>query len=487
MRVSQRPLNPGETQDVFGNVVTVHLSGDITIDVGSDPLTATPIANINAAIKPTGARVQVYWRNKDLGLTPDTGSICLFDGRGTTPSPLVPNGSATVRPKTISTTTSAGTGTASRPTTPPVPPTGTVNTAPQPAPIAAPAAIPAPFVPTPPVVVSPAVTLTDEELVEEATAFVAETVDPDDEELEQVTENDLSNAHRYRPNPDMLDQWTASERAVAAGHLPKTFLFVGPAGSGKTDGAAYLAAMSGLDYLKVDAASITDAEGWFGMRDAVSDPNTGASVTVYTPSDFVLHVQQPGCTYVDEITRTKHRNVLLPIVDGTRRVLNPLTGKVLQIHPQHRFIFGGNFGLAFAETFAVDIALLTRTLIIDFDYLKPEDESEVLAEATGIPKHQADALARFAADWRAKAKLMAKNGNADLDPVATRQLINAASQIAFGADIDMTAQAAFFRIISDEGDTMSLRQQVLGLWTGIRPLFDVVDPENMDEHGNPIN
>lgn len=280
---------------------------------------------------------------------------------------------------------------------------------------------------------------------------------------EYVSDDDLKGkSHAYRADPTLVQLWHAVTTTAAGGGRPATLLFLGPSGSGKTAGAQYLASLVGLPFTKVDAASMTDAMDWFGTREVVEQD--GASVTVYNPSAFVTALQSPGVVLIDEVNRIRdeHRNIILPLTDGTGRVTNPLTGEVVVKHEKCFIIMSGNRGLQFTGTFAMDPALLTRAYVVDFDYAVPADETAIVTEATGVEDEVAAVLVRFANETRTRAK----DPNAEMFPVSTREVLSAAELVAGGLALDLAVRFACINS-SDEGTTRLALEQI---WTGVRKL-----------------
>lgn len=270
--------------------------------------------------------------------------------------------------------------------------------------------------------------------------------------------------HDYKPSPELLQLWESIVKGVIEnGDPPENIFMFGEKGSGKTDGAAHLADIVGLEFTKWDAASMTDPESWFGTREVVVED--GASVTRYTPSDFVNALQKPGVLFVDEMNRTGDdiRQVLLPVLDGTGRVTNPLTGEVIIRHPQCFIIMSGNRGLKYTGVFAIDPAFTSRCNIVEFEYLDPESEEQVLLQETGVDEETAKIFVRFAQDTRNRAKV-----DEDFPATSTRELIMASRRVARGMARDLAAKIVFFNAASPEGGERSVRQELMTVWAGVR-------------------
>lgn len=298
-----------------------------------------------------------------------------------------------------------------------------------------------------------------------------------EEETDQDDQEQSINSHDYVPDPELERLWEAVVGATLEdGAPPANMVFFGPSGSGKTEGAIHLAESVNLPFLKVDAASMTDPEAWFGSREVVVED--GHPVTKYIPSALVEHIQKPGVTFIDEVTRVddEHRNVLLPWTDGTGRVTNPLTGEVVVRHPHNFIIMAGNRGLQFTGTSAVDPAFTTRALTVEFGYVSEAVERRIVKQETGCDDTIATVFTRFAAETRAKAL-----SDPDFPPISTREVIAACRYAKRGLDRDLAAKFAILNAASNEGGEHSIRTELIGIWNGVRLTKAEVDGGPVDD------
>lgn len=282
------------------------------------------------------------------------------------------------------------------------------------------------------------------------------------EDAERASDDEAAHSHEYVPNPKLVQLWHALVTG-AQDRPAANVLFIGPSGSGKTDGARYLAALVGLPFTKVDAASMTDPEAWFGTREIVVQD--GVAITDYRPSSFVQALGEAGVLLIDEMNRTRDsdRNVLIPVLDHTRAVMNPLTGEVVRRHPQCFIIMSGNVGLQFTGTNAIDPAFISRSLTVKFDYIDSDAETRVVVEASGADEDDAAVFVRFANETRAKAK-----NDPEFNPISTREVIEAARLTKDGLSRDLAIEFAVLNAASDEGGSASVRQELQNLWNGVR-------------------
>jgi MoxR-like ATPase len=265
-------------------------------------------------------------------------------------------------------------------------------------------------------------------------------------------------------SPKLLNLFGAVEAAIADGNDADNVMFLGPSGCGKTTAAKFLAERLSLPFTHVDAAAMTDPESWFGTREVVAVD--GVSVTTYHPSAFVEAIQKPGVLLIDEINRVRdeHRNIILPLTDGTRSVTNPLTGERVERHPQCIIIMSGNRGLQFTGTYAVDPALMTRAYVCGFTYLDPEAESQLVIDRWNVEPRVASTFVRLANETRARAA-----EDPDFIGVSTREVLQAAKLVRYGVSPDEAVAVAILELASDEGGSDSIRESIRKLWIGVRP------------------
>lgn len=259
--------------------------------------------------------------------------------------------------------------------------------------------------------------------------------------------------HTYRLDPKLERLWRAIVASNARGdHL--VLALHGPHGSGKTDGVETLAQIADRPLVKIDAKSMVDAEAWFGTRGAVEGS------TFYHPSEFVKAIQMPSVLYVDEYTRVTNevRDVLNPLMDGSRTVLNPITGDRITMHPECIVILGGNVGFKYTGVYDVDPATTSRLAVFNIGYAEPVVEQAILKEHAGIASAVAERLVQLAVETRV---------NPQLEPVSTRQLIQAAVLIRDGLTETEAVEAKIINAASDQGDGSSARARLATLWGGI--------------------
>jgi MoxR-like ATPase len=267
----------------------------------------------------------------------------------------------------------------------------------------------------------------------------------------------------YRPDPELVGMFNAIRAAQQRGKH-KNLMLIGGSGSGKGEGMRYLAETAGMDLVKIDASSMVDSESWFGSKE-ITVVN-GAPQTEYVPSAMVraLRSTKPTVIFIDEINRVsdQQRQVLLPLLDGSRAVMNPLTGEIETAGPNIMFAMAGNVGIEYTGTHAIDPAFTSRAVFHEVRYADIDTETSILVEA-GCDALTAETLARFGADTRAKAQY-----EPDFPVVSTRALLSVVDLYVSGLDLDAAIRASVILPVSAEGGAQSPRAMLDVLWTGAR-------------------
>lgn len=163
-------------------------------------------------------------------------------------------------------------------------------------------------------------------------------------------------------------------------------LLEGPHGSGKTVAARGVALAMGYDYHHFNCASVMDPSDFLATLQ-VTASESGQAVTKFLKTDLLAALEAAESTpdrnfliFLDELNRCSEqaRNVLMPALDGTRAVYNPITNRAMAIPENVQFIAAVNIGTIYSGTYGIDPAQLDRFVKITMDYPPGEEEVKLL-------------------------------------------------------------------------------------------------------------
>lgn len=266
---------------------------------------------------------------------------------------------------------------------------------------------------------------------------------------------------------EFLDHYILVRRALGpafAGGL----LITGPSGSGKSESVGHAVervnAKHGLSLrlFRMDCATITDPQKWFGRREVDKDG------TRYEKSDFIKAVEEGCVVQLDEVNRlhpTLH-NGIMSLFDGSNAVHLSDLNVTIERHPETVFIATANQGVQYGATHRMDAAMRERfPYTIERPFPPAEAEAKILATRTGCDPDGAANLVKVAAASRAQF-----TAGELRSPISTRTLVFAAYLVASGMDereaLDLTAVPMFDPdangIAGAESDRMKVKATIKG-------------------------
>ena len=163
-------------------------------------------------------------------------------------------------------------------------------------------------------------------------------------------------------------------------------LLDGPQGCGKTVLARKLADSLGMKFVYFNCGAVVETTDFLATVQ-VRSSESGHPVMDFIKTEVLealeealLNSRERVLIFLDELNRCQEsaRNALMPALDATRRIFNPVDNRFLTIPPNVQFIAAVNRGGEFSGTFGIDAAQLDRFAPLRMDYLPPAEEVKLL-------------------------------------------------------------------------------------------------------------
>jgi len=241
------------------------------------------------------------------------------------------------------------------------------------------------------------------------------------------------------PHYHQTGQECALFEMAQSNRLP--LLLKGPTGCGKTRFVEHMAARMGRKLYTVachDDLSAADLIGRYLLK---------GGETEWVDGPLTRAVREGAICYLDEIVEARKdvTVVLHPLTDNRRTLMIDRTGEELQAPPGFMLVASYNPGYQNVLK-RLKPSTRQRFLSISFDFPKPEIETAVVAEESGIDTNRAAGLVRLGGAIRRLSGMDLEEG------VSTRLLIYAATLIVGGMAFDSAIEAAIIEPLSDDAD-----------------------------------
>jgi hypothetical protein len=218
--------------------------------------------------------------------------------------------------------------------------------------------------------------------------------------------------------------------------LPAKILMVGASGFGKTSIPKAMAEKFGMDFYRVNCATMRDTTDWLGSLEAVDGS------TLMVKSDLANKMEDGNIVIVmDEFNRVQPwvHNTLFPLFDDDAKT--EWKNVEFKVGPNVIFVFTINFGWQYAGTFELDTAMMNRVdMTIKVGELPTRIETQLLTKVYGTTESEALTIVNVVRRLR-KASF---EGKLSVD-CSTRTSLKIAKQFSFGV---LTMRECFESIIT---------------------------------------
>ena len=235
----------------------------------------------------------------------------------------------------------------------------------------------------------------------------------------------------------------------------KNLMFVGPAGTGKTQIVFKAAEALGRQIFYFNLGSTQD------VRSALIGNTYFKNGTYFEESAFVKAIKTPNAVVLlDEISRANPEawNILMPVLDVNIRKLRldeKENSPVIDVASGISFISTANIGFEYTSARMLDRALADRFSVVEMDTLDKDQEMKLLSMKY---PHLDPKVNEVLCDISFRIRMECERENSKLSSIlSTRTLIEAAEMSIDNFSIDEIAELIFYPQYSDEGGTDSER------------------------------
>ena len=247
-------------------------------------------------------------------------------------------------------------------------------------------------------------------------------------------------------------KWKYLTRCISKG---KNLMFVGPAGTGKTQIVFKASETLDKQIFYFNLGSTQD------VRSALIGNTYFKDGTYFEESAFVKAIKSPNTVILlDELSRANPEawNILMPVLDANIRKLRldeSTNSPVIDVADDVSFIATANVGYEYSSTRVLDRALVDRFSVVEMDVLDKDQEMKLLSMK--YPELNAIST-EMICDISSKIRDEARRDNAKISSVlSTRMLLEIAEMMLDDFNLEEIAELIIFPQYPDDGGTDSER------------------------------
>ena len=279
-------------------------------------------------------------------------------------------------------------------------------------------------------------------------------IEQNDMILDQTPTQTKSTKMTSKPDDFIISdlKWKYLTRCISKG---KNLMFVGPAGTGKTQIVFKASETLDKQIFYFNLGSTQD------VRSALIGNTYFKDGTYFEESAFVKAIKSPNTVILlDELSRANPEawNILMPVLDANIRKLRldeSTNSPVIDVADGVSFIATANVGYEYSSTRALDRALVDRFSVVEMDVLDKDQEMKLLSMK--YPELNAIST-EMICDISSKIRDEARRDNAKISSVlSTRMLLEIAEMMLDDFNLEEIAELIIFPQYPDDGGTDSER------------------------------
>jgi len=194
----------------------------------------------------------------------------------------------------------------------------------------------------------------------------------------------------------------------------RNILLDGPQGSGKTFLTSKIAEALDFEYIYFNCSAVYEASDFVATLQLQSNEQ-GQTETVWIPSDILRALTEANenrsrrfLVFLDELNRCREvaRNGLMPALDVTRKLYNPMNGEFMNVPDNVLWVAAINNGAQFTGTTTIDPAQLDRFAPLKIGYPPADAEIRLLSKRhPDVPRQMIEKTVKAANAVRADEQL----------------------------------------------------------------------------------